>query len=203
LLWEDIRDNVEHPYIYVQCEKKRKGEKWRRRRKVPFYGGRDGSMMELIRELRKRWYTGNPKDPVFKGVSRGRGFNKHLAAACKELKIMHDGKPLVLCQHDLRHIFATRCVEEGADWKTLAEWLGHEDGGILAAKIYTSSRDDHSFEIAERLGKHKKREKPETNLESNHVCQVLIVDGKTYTAEAVRGMLARSREAEAESTVGG
>jgi hypothetical protein len=37
---------------------------------------------------------------------------------------------------DLRHLFATRCIESGSDIPTLSGWLGHKDGGTLAMKTY-------------------------------------------------------------------
>jgi len=41
-----------------------------------------------------------------------------------------------LAQHDLRHLFATRCIEAGVDIPTVARWMGHKDGGALAMKTY-------------------------------------------------------------------
>ena len=38
--------------------------------------------------------------------------------------------------HDLRHYFASRAVMAGIDFKTTAEWLGHQDGGVLLCKVY-------------------------------------------------------------------
>ena len=53
--------------------------------------------------------------------------------------------------HDLRHLFATRCIEAGVDVPTVAKWLGHSDGGVLAMKIYGHLRDDHSLSSAKLL----------------------------------------------------
>lgn len=53
-----------------------------------------------------------------------------------------------LRQHDLRHLFATRNLECGSDFKTLATWMGHSDGGILAAKLYSHVRADHAKRVA-------------------------------------------------------
>jgi integrase len=36
-----------------------------------------------------------------------------------------------LRHHDLRHYFATACIEEGVDIPTVSDWLGHCDGGAL------------------------------------------------------------------------
>jgi integrase len=34
-----------------------------------------------------------------------------------------------ITHHDLRHLFATRCIESGVDIPTVSRWLGHKDGG--------------------------------------------------------------------------
>ena len=49
-----------------------------------------------------------------------------------------------LTHHDLRHLFATRCIESGVDIPTVSRWLGHSDGGALAMKTYGHLRQDHS-----------------------------------------------------------
>ena len=53
--------------------------------------------------------------------------------------------------HDLRHLFATRCMESGVDVRTVAEWLGHKDGGALLLKRYAHLRDGHSKQMAARV----------------------------------------------------
>jgi integrase len=53
-----------------------------------------------------------------------------------------------LTHHDLRHLFATRCIESGVDIPTVSRWLGHKDGGALAMKVYGHLRDSHSAEMA-------------------------------------------------------
>ena len=39
-------------------------------------------------------------------------------------------------RHDLRHFFATTCIESGVDIPTVSRWLGHKDGGALAMRLY-------------------------------------------------------------------
>lgn len=56
-----------------------------------------------------------------------------------------------ITHHDLRHLFATRCIESGVDIPTVARWLGHKDGGVLAMKTYGHLRDEHSTEMALRV----------------------------------------------------
>jgi integrase len=38
--------------------------------------------------------------------------------------------------HDLRHHFASVCVMAGVAFRQVAEWLGHQDGGVLVGKVY-------------------------------------------------------------------
>jgi integrase len=46
-----------------------------------------------------------------------------------------------ITHHDLRHLFATRCIERGVDIPTVSRWLGHQDGGALCMKTYGHLRD--------------------------------------------------------------
>jgi integrase len=56
-----------------------------------------------------------------------------------------------ITHHDLRHLFATRCIESGVDIPTVSRWLGHKDGGALAMKVYGHLRDQHSTAMAEKV----------------------------------------------------
>jgi integrase len=49
-----------------------------------------------------------------------------------------------ITHHDLRHLFATRCIESGVDIPTVSRWLGHRDGGALLMKTYGHLRREHS-----------------------------------------------------------
>ncbi len=53
--------------------------------------------------------------------------------------------------HDLRHYFASRAVMAGIDFKTISEWLGHQDGGVLLCRVYSHLLDGHKREMAARL----------------------------------------------------
>lgn len=68
-----------------------------------------------------------------------------LKKACKAIGIPP------LRHHDLRHLFATRCIEAGVDIPTVARWLGHKDGGALAMKTYGHLRNEHSRQMAEKV----------------------------------------------------
>jgi integrase len=78
-------------------------------------------------------------------VLRVRKFNRSLSNACKKLGLHH------LTHHDLRHLFATRCIESGVDIPTVAKWLGHKDGGVLAMQTYGHLRDKHSENMAQKV----------------------------------------------------
>jgi integrase len=56
-----------------------------------------------------------------------------------------------ITHHDLRHLFATICIESGVDIPTVSRWLGHKDGGALAMKVYGHLRDEHSATQAQRV----------------------------------------------------
>lgn len=53
--------------------------------------------------------------------------------------------------HCMRHYFVSNAIEAGIDFKTVAAWVGHKDGGLLVAKTYGHLRDTHSTEMAKRM----------------------------------------------------
>jgi integrase len=78
-------------------------------------------------------------------VFRVRECQKALDRACKKVGIDR------ITHHDLRHLFATRCIESGVDIPTVSRWLGHKDGGALALKTYGHLRREHSIAQAQRV----------------------------------------------------
>ena len=70
---------------------------------------------------------------------------KSITTACLKLGISR------FTHHDLRHMFATRCIESGVDIPTVSRWLGHKDGGALAMKVYGHLRDLHSTNMAKKV----------------------------------------------------
>ena len=84
-------------------------------------------------------------EPLDVKVFRVAECQKSLDRACKKVgtdRITH---------HDLRHLFATRCIESGVDIPTVSRWLGHKDGGALAMKTYGHLRREHSIAQAQRV----------------------------------------------------
>ncbi len=70
---------------------------------------------------------------------------KALDAACRRLQFPH------FSPRALRRCFITRAVELGVDFKTIAAWQGHQDGGVLIAKTYSHLRNEHSENMAKKL----------------------------------------------------
>ena len=95
-------------------------------------------MRNLLERLRSERPSAKPTDPVM----RVRECQKSMNRAAKVV-----GMPRIT-HHDLRHLFATRCIESGVDIPTVSRWLGHKDGGALAMRVYGHLRDSHSTEMA-------------------------------------------------------
>lgn len=68
-----------------------------------------------------------------------------LMTACKLLEFPN------FTHHSLRHYFVSNAIEKGVDFKTIAAWVGHKDGGILVAQTYGHLRDTHSKEMAKLM----------------------------------------------------
>jgi integrase len=88
----------------------------------------------LITEMRTRRGVEPDKAPILR-VHECLG---SLKSACRRVGIK------ALTHHDLRHLFATSCIESGVDIPTVSRWLGHSDGGNLAMKTYGHLRQEHS-----------------------------------------------------------
>jgi integrase len=82
-----------------------------------------------------------PDDKVFQ-IGNAR---KAIATACHRA-----GLPQYT-NHTCRHFFCSNAIENGIDFKVIAGWLGHKDGGILVAKTYGHLRDEHSTAMAKRM----------------------------------------------------
>jgi len=84
------------------------------------------------------------ESPVAK-VFEVREAQKAINAACKKIGVER------FTHHDLRHLFATVCIESGVDIPTVSRWLNHKDGGALAMKTYGHLRREHSIAQAKRV----------------------------------------------------
>jgi integrase len=98
-------------------------------------------MRELLLRLRSEKPDARPEDPVM----AVRECQKAMDRAAKVVGMKR------ITHHDLRHLFATRCIESGVDIFTVSRWLGHKDGGALAMKVYGHLRDEHSVAMAQKV----------------------------------------------------
>ena len=107
------------------------GTKNRKERIVP--------LMEALRGIveRRRQDTG----PVFH-IKTPR---IALRNACDRLGMAH------LRVYDLRHFFATSCIQSGVHFAHVGKWLGHSDGGALCARVYGHVRDAAGMEEAKKV----------------------------------------------------
>lgn len=131
--WQDI--NFEKMEMRVHNSKSAKATSKPDFRFVPIIP----SMIELLTRLKEKNHT--PDSPVCMVGE----CEKSLTRACKLLSASR------ITHHDLRHLFATRCIESGVDIPTVSRWLGHSDGGALAMKTYGHLRREHSTAMAQRV----------------------------------------------------
>jgi integrase len=134
LEWRDLE--FERDEIVVRGDAATGTKNWEFRR-VP--------LIPDARALFERMRSERTDEPLDAKVFRVRECQKSLDRACGKVgaeRITH---------HDLRHLFATRCIESGVDIPTVSRWLGHKDGGALAMKTYGHLRREHSIAQAQRV----------------------------------------------------
>jgi integrase len=134
IAWRDL--DFEAGEIVVRGNAETGTKNWELRR-VP--------LIPDARALFERMQSERAAEPSDAKVFRVRECQKALDRACKKVgtdRIVH---------HDLRHLFATRCIESGVDIPTVSRWLGHKDGGALAMKTYGHLRREHSIAQAQRV----------------------------------------------------
>jgi integrase len=102
-------------------------------------------MIPDMRQLLVRLQTERPNESQEQPVMRVRECQKSMNRAAEAVKMAR------ITHHDLRHLFATLCIESGVDIPTVSRWLGHKDGGALAMKVYGHLRDQHSSAMAQKV----------------------------------------------------
>src|SRR5207244_8378852 len=95
-------------------------------------------LIESIRE-RKRPFS---DDALIFDIHNAR---LQLMRACERLGFLRFG------HHTMRHFFCSNAIEAGCDFKVIAEWLGHKDGGVLVSMTYGHLRSEHSAAMAKRI----------------------------------------------------
>jgi integrase len=98
-------------------------------------------LLEMLEAMRGSRRNEKPSERVL----RVNEAEKSMRAAAHKIGMAH------LRHHDLRHLFASTCIESGVDIPTVSRWLGHKDGGALAMKVYGHLRREHSAAQALRV----------------------------------------------------
>ncbi|MDA1277051.1 MAG: site-specific integrase [Verrucomicrobia bacterium] len=133
MTWEDIDWNRKE--LIVRGSPETHTKNWEQRR-IP--------MLSDMEDLLARIRSGSTKQPTGR-IMRIKECPGCLRSACKAVGIP------AISHHDLRHLFATRCIESGVDIPTVSRWLGHKDGGALAMRTYGHLRNEHSRQMAEKV----------------------------------------------------
>jgi len=122
VVWNDV--DFEKGLLHVRITKNGK-DRW-----IPL----NSSLRQLLEKLRAERPKESPERPVMQVFECQKSIDR-AAKLARVKRITH---------HDLRHLFATRCIEAGVDIPTVSRWLGHQDGGALCMKTYGHLRDEHS-----------------------------------------------------------
>lgn len=133
ITWEDVDWTKRE--IVVRGHPDTRTKNWEARR-IPILPNMD----ELLNRLRA-----DRAAPVTGTILRIIECPVTLKKACRDTGLVP------LRHHDLRHLFATRCIESGVDIPTVARWLGHKDGGALAMRTYGHLRNEHSQAMAAKV----------------------------------------------------
>ncbi|MFZ4696138.1 MAG: tyrosine-type recombinase/integrase [Verrucomicrobiia bacterium] len=133
MLWRDV--DWERGTLRVTGGKL--GTKNHEERTLPLFA----PLRRFLETLRAARPSATPDDRLFKIESA----RTALHTACTKLGLPDYG------HHAMRHFFATNCIEEGIDFKVIAGWLGHKDGGVLVASTYGHLRKEHNDAMAKRV----------------------------------------------------
>ena len=128
LSWEDVLDDR----IIIRGTKTNSAFRF-----LPIYP----NLANLLKSMKEHRGKVKPEEKV---LGRQR-IDKALRRGCERVGVPY------LRHHDLRHYFSTKAVQSGVDMPTIAKWLGHADGGVLAMKVYSNVMDEHSIKQSAKL----------------------------------------------------
>ncbi len=134
IAWHDL--NFTHDEVTVKGDPE-EGTKNSQIRRVP--------MIPSARNLFERMRQERASELANANVFLVHECQKAMDRAAKQISMTR------ITHHDLRHFFATVCIESGVDIPTVSRWLGHKDGGALAMKTYGHLRREHSTAQAQKV----------------------------------------------------
>lgn len=133
LTWAEVNFNGE-TFLVTGGEQ---GTKNRQTRTIPLFP----PLRELLLRIHKERTNPKPTDAVMKIKQCW----VTMKVACQTAGLPH------FHHHDMRHFFCSNAIEHGIDYMTIAQWLGHQDGGQLVAETYGHLRIDHSHDMARKM----------------------------------------------------
>lgn len=96
------------------------------------------------RDPNAQWLFPSPR-PDGRGDVPVQDLRKSRDAAIAGAKVEHFGF------HHLRHYFISVCVMSGIDFMTIADWVGHQDRGVLICRTYAHLCDAHKKHQAAKV----------------------------------------------------
>jgi integrase len=133
LKWSNINWQARHVHFEAQTTKKKYSK--------------DVNFNPLLEAHLKEMHA-RKKDEVFLFPS-GRG--EHVKHYFHTIRTLSKNTGILFTGHLLRHYFISQLVMKGYDFKTIATWVGHKDGGVLIAKRYGHLSDSHLKEMAAKV----------------------------------------------------
>jgi integrase len=113
------------------------GTKNQEARTIPLFA----PLARLTQSMRVRKRVASEDELIFQ-IDNAR---LQIMRACERLGFPRFG------HHTMRHFFCSNAIEAGCDFKVIAGWLGHKDGGVLVAMTYGHLRSEHSAAMAKRI----------------------------------------------------
>ncbi len=117
-------------------------------------GGRQGShhtffrcvplfpnLRQFLLNLRGQRGRVRPEDRVL----RTKQCKRALDEACRLARVPH------YCHHSMRHFFIKSAVENKVDYRVIADWVGHSDGGVHIGRTYDRYSPQNSLDMAARM----------------------------------------------------
>lgn len=109
----DIRSKVENPHLIIREAKHNSA-------RIIL------TSEQCINLIRKYFKIYKPKDFIFEGDQHGTPYSKTSVRNILQQALIRENIKLKIRVHDLRHAFATHCLESGMDIYHLSKMLGHK-----------------------------------------------------------------------------
>lgn len=137
IVWRDV-DFAKETILVTGGET---GTKNHRQRSIP--------LLKRARAVLERMLHGKaPSDmPPTANVFKQKSARTAMQTACEAMGL----DETAFTHHDMRHFFCTNAIEKNIPDHVIANWLGHQDGGILVKKTYGHLRQSHSAEMVKLM----------------------------------------------------